>query len=710
MPRCSNLLLYLLLLLLSLLVERTSSAKELYGILGVRRDCTDVEVKRAYKRLAMKWHPDHNRSPEAKDKFIEIQQAYDILSDPAKRRDYDIHGWTPEEKAQRRSAGPRASPFMYGGPHSDFFGQWFTPPITSDTTELQNSNWHRLVRQPPAGPQAPSGAWLVHFYNVHSPLCHQLSPLWEETAKAVRSLVAVGRVNAEFEPGLCRQYGVSIVPAFLLLMANGSQWTAYDGPLTLGALVGFVTFTVAHGVETIHSEASLAHWLRLRPHSVKAVLFADKEFIPPLFAAVGYGFIPLMDLAVIPRTSAVVLRRTHGVSALPALVFFKGGDDVVRLSVAGVHKARLTDILRQHRLPRIPPLTSLSFSHICGADASTDQADHCAVLVAQPSSPGFQDHIAALRTVMDSGEWPAVRFAWLDASEQQAFLACYAPIKPVDPPTLLVLSIGGPPRYTYATPTTMSPAALRPVMASIFRPSWQWQRPACRRDPPLRVPAQHWGWDDSTWWLRRTAEHWWTGPWHLPGAEFVQYVLLPLLLIPLLWGRDTRSPQGETRRTAATDQPQPSPHSASPSPAHPPPPSQKPSPALPLLSPDVLDHPGYTVLVFADMKLFSSGNPVASAVARAVQNSAGEGIWRFCLVPRGPFQEWWSVFGGAEEDEKDAVPMLLAVRHRKHLFGRMPQTKPDLFPEALRNWMDLLAGGEGRLERTNAWPPPCLSL
>ncbi|PQQ08500.1 dnaJ homolog subfamily B member 1 [Prunus yedoensis var. nudiflora] len=66
-----------------------------YNILKVNRNATDDDLKKAYKRLAMIWHPDKNpagKRPEAEAKFKQISEAYDVLSDPAKRQIYDLYG------------------------------------------------------------------------------------------------------------------------------------------------------------------------------------------------------------------------------------------------------------------------------------------------------------------------------------------------------------------------------------------------------------------------------------------------------------------------------------------------------------------------------------------------------------------------------------------------------------------------------------------
>ena len=64
--------------------------KDYYELLGIDKDSSKEEIKIAYRKLAKKYHPDLNKTdPLAKDKFIEIKEAYDILVDPIKRKAYD---------------------------------------------------------------------------------------------------------------------------------------------------------------------------------------------------------------------------------------------------------------------------------------------------------------------------------------------------------------------------------------------------------------------------------------------------------------------------------------------------------------------------------------------------------------------------------------------------------------------------------------------
>ena len=87
-------------------------AKDLYEVLGVDRNAGDEEIKKAFRRQARKLHPDVNKSPNAEEEFKELNEAYDVLSDPNKRAAYDRFGTIPG------AASGGGNP--YGGGYVDF--------------------------------------------------------------------------------------------------------------------------------------------------------------------------------------------------------------------------------------------------------------------------------------------------------------------------------------------------------------------------------------------------------------------------------------------------------------------------------------------------------------------------------------------------------------------------------------------------------------
>ena len=110
-----------------------AQARDFYEVLGVSRSASQDEVKKAYRELARKWHPDRNPDDErAEERFKEIQQAYDVLSDPEKRKEYDARG---------RFAGFGAGGFPGGG----FAGGGFA----SDLGDIFSSFFGRGRQQGP---------------------------------------------------------------------------------------------------------------------------------------------------------------------------------------------------------------------------------------------------------------------------------------------------------------------------------------------------------------------------------------------------------------------------------------------------------------------------------------------------------------------------------------------------------------------------------
>lgn len=77
-------------------------ARDYYDILGVKKNATQEEIKKAYRELALKLHPDRNPSKESSEKFKEVNEAYAVLSNPEKRKSYDMYG--AEGFQQRYSA------------------------------------------------------------------------------------------------------------------------------------------------------------------------------------------------------------------------------------------------------------------------------------------------------------------------------------------------------------------------------------------------------------------------------------------------------------------------------------------------------------------------------------------------------------------------------------------------------------------------------
>jgi molecular chaperone DnaJ len=96
-------------------------ANDYYGILGVRRDAGPEEIKKAYRRLARELHPDVNPDPALQERFKEVTQAYEVLSDPEKKQMYDL-GADPFARAGAGGPGFGSAGFPFSDIMDAFFG------------------------------------------------------------------------------------------------------------------------------------------------------------------------------------------------------------------------------------------------------------------------------------------------------------------------------------------------------------------------------------------------------------------------------------------------------------------------------------------------------------------------------------------------------------------------------------------------------------
>ncbi|MBA0872406.1 hypothetical protein Goshw_012973 [Gossypium schwendimanii] len=223
-----------------------------YKVLGVEKSASQREVQKAFHKLSLKYHPDKSKSKGAQEKFAEINNAYDILSDEEKRKNYDMYG---DEKAGPGQSGFTSGPggwqhmggdgssqtfsFSFGGPsgsrffggstflgfdYNDIFSSFFGGGMNhqgpfggfsgSSRSQSQSRNSRKSIRAISSDVfkkeiSDKGMTWLLLSY---TPALQQGKQHYEsiidEVAGLLQGAIKVGRINCETEYSLCKDLGM----------------------------------------------------------------------------------------------------------------------------------------------------------------------------------------------------------------------------------------------------------------------------------------------------------------------------------------------------------------------------------------------------------------------------------------------------------------------------------------------------------------------
>jgi len=165
-----------------------------YTVLGVSKDATPVQIKRAYRAKSMKYHPDKNKSPNAKEMMTKVNEAFEMISDPDAKTIYDEFGDSEKyhdrwSYMQSRRGRELAKKDFYM--HSD------------DVKTMEMKTFYQNVRKSP---------YLVEFYAPWCVHCQEMVPKFKKAAVLLEDIVTLGAVNCEKHNALCQQQGIQSYP------------------------------------------------------------------------------------------------------------------------------------------------------------------------------------------------------------------------------------------------------------------------------------------------------------------------------------------------------------------------------------------------------------------------------------------------------------------------------------------------------------------
>lgn len=416
-----------------------------YNILGVHRKATLQEIRKAYKQLAKEWHPDKNNDPEAENKFVEINQAYELLTDPERRKQYDNFGVTeegpPPLRPKRDYSQYRQDPLdELFGKHSAFRFTYQDRDITTfhqftvTTRAFENKIVPKSFRVP----------YLILFYSDWCFPCLQIEPIWRRLVEELELLgCGIATVHSENEQMLSRKIGIRTLPSLVVLI-DGKASLYKESLFSVQKIVEFLRskfpYKLVQPVKDDSIEIFLSGWIDNR---VRALIFEKQELVRLRYLLmafyyrdrVAFGFVQLHSI------SSEAIRKKYKVpSDIDTLLLFNENTNrpVASLSMSDMPIKTMQDIINSNKYLMLPRLSSQGmFDALCPPEWAKLRKRLCVVLVSQ-DTPYHDEPRQALRQVAQDSPYNTdrVRFMYVFQEKQVEFINALtsgggSPVEPV---------------------------------------------------------------------------------------------------------------------------------------------------------------------------------------------------------------------------------------------------------------------------------------
>lgn len=224
-----------------------SSSESFYDLLNIDKHADLLQIRRSFKKLAIKFHPDKNKDdPKAHDRFVKINRAYEILKDQDLRKKYDLYG----EEGIKEGFGHQGNQYQSWTFYKDQFG------IYDDDEEivtLSGSDFDQLVVN-------SDQKWFINFYSAHCSHCHHVAPDWRKMAKEVEGAIMIGAVNCLDDRQICNQENIHSYPSLVLY----PERIVYEGSRDRQSLIDFVLRNIDQSLIIKLDSSNFDHYFNIK--------------------------------------------------------------------------------------------------------------------------------------------------------------------------------------------------------------------------------------------------------------------------------------------------------------------------------------------------------------------------------------------------------------------------------------------------------------
>ena len=308
-------------LILFLLFQNTYCGEDYYKLLGLKRSASKSEIRHAFKKLSLKYHPDKNKdNPEkAKAKFMKIANAYEVLNDDKLRKIYDEQG---EEGVKQHQQGGG----QHGGNFQDIFNFFFNRGNmhfqnqegpeknffeNTDVLALKMDNISKLLSR--------RKIWFVYFFKSKDEGFENMNNKIKEISSQCYGIFHFGAVNCKDDEEICEEYSVYSTPKLLYFpeSANESE-DEYKGSIDFQSIFKYGAKLMQNFVRIINKD-NYNDFITSHSERYHVLLFTSKKTTPPLFKSLSKDFLNHLDFGEVRQTQSELI-KTFNINKFPSLL------------------------------------------------------------------------------------------------------------------------------------------------------------------------------------------------------------------------------------------------------------------------------------------------------------------------------------------------------------------------------------------------------
>ena len=477
-------------LIIVLLFTIAQCGEDYYKILGVKRNASKQEIKKAFKKLSLKYHPDKNKDnpKRAKEMFIKIANAYEVLSDDEKRKIYDQYG---EEgvKANEQGGNPGGAHFnfdnmgfeeifnqFFGGGkgggarftfnmgggnsggnrgHSSGFGgfedilggfgfggqgrqQQQQGRGRGRNSGMQNKNYFKntkvvsLKMKNLSSLLSRKNIWFVYFYKQGDQNYEQYVKTMIEFGEKTQGLFNTGEVNCIEDEEICEEFEVQHTPVIVFFGENEKDYNEYGGKLDYNSLFSYATKRMSYYVNDV-TKNKLSEFFAKKPEKYHVLLFTSKNSTPSMYKGLSKFFINKLIFGEVMQSETELI-KLYNIKKFPTLMVIldeeKNKYDLYNGKITYEDiKNYLNKYINKKKnvdTSKVKEMTSNLYNTL-GICSTSDGKNICLIYLTQGKKPVRKD-LKSLENISDKYENDHIKVYYLDLKKNKYFFKSFEDI------------------------------------------------------------------------------------------------------------------------------------------------------------------------------------------------------------------------------------------------------------------------------------------